>query len=299
MTALDEIIEQLASAGLGQAFGLKKTESVGGGSISTTLRARGKVADAFVKIRPAHDVDMFDSEARDLAALAAANAFRIPRVYGQGIAGEYAVLVLEWLDLRALLGADEGARAGRALAALHRTTEAGAHFGWPYDNFIGATPQRNTRHDNWARFFTLERLMPQLARAAQAGYRGALQRDGERLCERAAALFLRYNPTASLLHGDLWSGNVGVTAKGDIAIFDPACYYGDREADLAMTELFGGFPASFYLAYRQAWPLDEGFEVRKQLYNLYHVLNHLNLFGPGYLGQAERMAAQLASELAR
>jgi protein-ribulosamine 3-kinase len=298
MNAFDDVIERLASASLGHRFGLEKTESIGG-SISATLRAYGRAEDVFIKIRPAHDIAMFESEARDLSALAEANSFRIPRVHGHEIVGDQAVLVLEWLDLRALRGHDEGTRAGQALAALHRSTDAGEHFGWGYDNFIGATPQRNTRHDNWPRFFTQERLMPQLARAAQAGYRGALQRNGERICEQAAALFLHYNPQASLLHGDLWSGNIGVSAEGQIALFDPACYYGDREADLAMTELFGGFPTSFYVAYRQAWPLDEGFEVRKQLYNLYHVLNHVNLFGQGYLGQAERMAARLATELAR
>jgi len=106
-----------------------------------------------------------------------------------------------------------------------------------------------------------------------------------------------YQPTPALLHGDLWSGNAGATVDGEPVVFDPAVYYGDREADLAMTELFGGFPACFYAAYREAWPLDAGYVQRRMLYNLYHVLNHLNLFGGGYLAQAERLIAQLLAEL--
>ncbi|MFA9439125.1 fructosamine kinase family protein [Uliginosibacterium sp. sgz301328] len=296
--ALSAAVERMASDAIGGRFGLSSIEPVAGGDINTALRARGAAADAFVKLRPGADLAMFEAEARDLAALAACEAFRVPRVLGCEAVGDDAVLVLEWLDLRPLRGDAEGERAGHALAALHRLpTET--HFGWPYPNFIGTTPQPNNRHDNWPRFFTLERLAPQLARAAANGYHGALQRDGERLCERAAALFLDYQPAPSLLHGDLWSGNIGMLEDGTPALFDPAAYIGDREADLAMTELFGGFPMSFYVAYRQSWPLHEGYEVRKGLYNLYHVLNHLNLFGRGYLAQAERMASRLATELAR
>jgi fructosamine-3-kinase len=137
----------------------------------------------------------------------------------------------------------------------------------------------------------------QLRLAAQHGYGGALARDGEALLDRVAAFFDGYQPVPSLLHGDLWGGNHGYLEDGAPVIFDPAAYFGDRECDLAMSELFGGFAADFYAAYRAAWPLDAGYAVRKSLYNLYHVLNHANLFGGGYVAQATRMTAQLLAQI--
>ena len=161
------------------------------------------------------------------------------------------------------------------LAKLHRTT--GPRFGWHRDNWIGGTPQTNTWHDGWAGFFRECRIEPQLALARKNGYPLTFSSD----------LLRGHEPRPSLLHGDLWSGNAGFIDEGPV-IFDPAVYYGDREADLAMTELFGGFPLEFYAAYEKAYPLDAGYEQRKHLYNLYHLLNHLNLFGSGYLAQVER-----------
>ena len=137
----------------------------------------------------------------------------------------------------------------------------------------------------------------QLKLAADKGYGGLLQANGERLCSDMAALFDNYLPQPSLLHGDLWAGNAAVDKQGCPVIFDPACYYGDREADLAMTELFGGFSRDFYAAYQAVWPLNQGYGVRKTFYNLYHILNHLNLFGGGYLRQAESMMAMLLAEI--
>jgi fructosamine-3-kinase len=125
----------------------------------------------------------------------------------------------------------------------------------------------------------------------------ALRDKGERLTEHLGGFFLDYRPAPCLLHGDLWSGNAGMLPDGTPVVFDPAVHRGDREADLAMSELFGGFPEAFYAAYRAAWPLDPGYETRKTLYNLYHVLNHFNMFGAGYLGQARRMIQKLAAEL--
>jgi len=160
------------------------------------------------------------------------------------------------------------------LAKLHRT--AGPRFGWHRDNWIGGTPQINTWHDDWSTFFHECRIRPQLDLARKNGFR----------LEEPPRLE-NHHPQPSLLHGDLWSGNAGFIEEGPV-IFDPAGYYGDREADLAMTELFGGFPREFYAAYRKAYPLDAGYEQRKHLYNLYHLLNHLNLFGSGYLAQVQR-----------
>jgi fructosamine-3-kinase len=159
------------------------------------------------------------------------------------------------------------------LAAAHRST--GPRFGWQRDNYIGSTPQRNGWCDTWAQFWIERRMRPQLELA---------KRNGFDLPFPESSVLEHHKPAPSLLHGDLWSGNAGFTPEGP-AVFDPAVYYGDREADLAMTELFGGFPREFYRAYNEAWPLEAGYQRRKHLYNLYHLLNHLNLFGGGYLAQ--------------
>jgi len=173
------------------------------------------------------------------------------------------------------------------LAAAHR--KAGPRFGWPRDNYIGATPQENAPCAGWAEFWRHRRLEPQLALANRNGYRVE--------APPVWRLLEGHEPVASLLHGDLWSGNAGFLADGAPVVFDPAVYYGDREADLAMTELFGGFAEEFYAAYSEAWPLDEGYKLRKQLYNLYHLLNHLNLFGGGYLGQVRATLGLLGRAL--
>ncbi|TXL12409.1 hypothetical protein BMR05_15450 [Methylococcaceae bacterium HT4] len=184
---------------------------------------------------------------------------------------------------------------GRQLAELHQTRQD--YFGWHHDNFIGSNQQRNTRDNNWVNFWQEQRLMAQLKLASENGYTGKIQQQGEQLCLLIPEFFSSYQPQASLLHGDLWSGNAAADAEGRAIIYDPACYYGDRETDIAMTELFGGFSADFYAAYEEAWPLDSGYKTRKTLYNLYHILNHLNLFGSGYLCQAERMMQPLITEI--
>jgi fructosamine-3-kinase len=177
---------------------------------------------------------------------------------------------------------------------MHRATKQ--RFGWDRDNTIGSTPQHNAEHADWVTFWSEQRLGFQLDLAARNGYRGRLQKRGDLLRQQLGAL-LEHSPVASLLHGDLWGGNIAYAADGQPVIFDPACYYGDREADLAMTELFGGFGGTFRAAYEEAWPLSPGYPVRKQLYNLYHIVNHLNLFGGGYLSQAESMIDRLLAEL--
>ena len=213
---------------------------------------------------------MYAAEFEGLCALRAAGA-RAPEPYAHGVRGKMAFMEMEQLSLGAV--ADWPAMA-RMLAGLHR--HLGPRFGWETDNWIGLSPQFNGWNDDWTEFFCEKRLGPQLAKAK-------LRVD----LEKAKNLLQGHRPQASLLHGDLWSGNAGFTAEGPV-IFDPAVYYGDREADLAMTELFGGFPPAFYAAYEGAFPLDEGYGRRKHLYNLYHLLNHLNLFGGGYRAQVMR-----------
>jgi len=208
-----------------------------------------------------------EAEVDGLRALGA--VVRVPRILEHGAD----FVLLEQLDLKR---SGDWSALARMLAALHRTT--GPRFGWHTDNYIGATPQINSWRDDWSVFFNECRLAPQLALAKKNGY--AVEIHG------ALKVLEGHKPKPSLLHGDLWAGNAGFINEGPV-LFDPAVYYGDREADLAMTELFGGFPSEFYRAYNEAWPLDEGYERRRPMYNLYHLLNHLNLFGGGYLGQVK------------
>lgn len=257
----------------------------------------------FRKTAAAERRTAFEAEIDGLAALRETGTVRVPAVVGCGCtAGGQAWIELEYLDLREL---DDraGAQLGEQLATLHRMTgeQPDAVYGWPRDNFIGTTPQSNQSHRSWAGFFAAERLLPQLGLAFRSGMPRSLREQGERVATNLGAFFLDYRPLPSLLHGDLWSGNAGQLQSGEDAgtpvIYDPAVYRGDREADLAMAELFGGFPQSFYAAYRATWPLDAGFETRKTLYNLYHILNHYHMFGAAYLNQAQRMIARLAAEL--
>lgn len=246
---------------------------------------------AFVKTGPASAFDMFDAEADGLRELAAAKAIRVPQVIDVGVDGNEAFIRLERIDFERASAATESLL-GEQMASLHRCTSE--EFGWHRDNTIGLTPQRNARSSDWLVFFREQRLEFQLDLAASNGFTGELQTLGRKLCERLPELFTDYEPSASLLHGDLWAGNWGVT-NGEPIIFDPAVYYGDRESDIAMTRLFGGFGQAFYDAYDSALPFESGHERRTDLYQLYHVINHLNLFGSAYLGQASRLLRALAA----
>lgn len=232
------------------------------------MRVAGK--PCFLKTNTVTFADAFAAEADGLAALAA-SGLPVPSPIRHGGEGATAFLLLEFLELRST---GDFAALGRSLAALH--SRPGPRFGWTRDNFIGATPQANAWSDHWAEFFRLRRIEPQLVLARSKGFDLEMPDVG--------ALLRGHEPEPALLHGDLWSGNVGFVDAGPV-FFDPAVYYGDREADLAMTELFGGFPKPFYAAYEAALPPRPGYETRKHLYNLYHLLNHLNIFGGGYLGQ--------------
>lgn len=294
MTDLWTALERHISAATGQSFTIRQRQPLGGGCINQAWRVSNGQRVFFVKVNTAASRSMFEAEAEGLAELAATRTVRVPEPISHGIAAGQSWLVLEYLPLVGG-GARAMERLGRQLAALHAQPRPG--FGWHRDNTIGATPQPNAYCDDWIEFWRTQRLGFQLNLAARNGYAGTLQQQGEQLQARLDGLFVGCQPTPALLHGDLWGGNAGCTADGEPVIFDPAVYQGDREADLAMTELFGGFPESFYAAYREALPLSVGYPQRRALYNLYHILNHLNLFGGGYRAQAEQMIAQLLAEL--
>jgi fructosamine-3-kinase len=261
-----------------------------GGCIHGAARVPADHGELFVKHNEPGTAEAFAAEAEGLEALAGAGAVRVPRPLAHGVVAGRAYLVTEFVEMG---GTGDGAAFGEALARMHATV-AGAH-GWQRDNWIGSTPQVNGWCDDWIRFWRTRRLEPQLALAEGDG-RGRLAERGRRLAERVAALLDGHSPPASVLHGDLWAGNHGFDAQGRGCIFDPATYYGDRETDLAMTALFGGFPSGFRAAYEAAWPLPPGHEVRAELYNLYHVLNHAHLFGGGYVARAGRMIDELLAE---
>jgi len=287
-----EKIEAEIGAARGEDFRLESYAPVSGGCINSGFHIQGCGKHYFVKLNRAGTVGMFEAEAEGLAEIAGTDTVRAPAPVCRGEACGHAWLVMEFIQLSGSGGANA---LGRRLAMMHRRTQPA--FGWRRDNTIGATPQRNDRTKDWIEFYRERRLRFQLKLAACNGYGGALQHKGEKLLDRLASFFDGYRPQASLLHGDLWSGNWGTDERGEPVIYDPAVYYGDREADIAMTELFGGFGRDFYAAYQDAWPLDAGYGVRKTLYNLYHILNHANLFGGGYAGQAESMMDRLLAEV--
>jgi len=217
---------------------------------------------------------------------------KAPCPIAHGSDGDTDWLVLEYIEL-ATHG--ETARLGQELAKLQGVTRE--QYGWDRDNYIGITPQNNTYCKDWSNFWRDYRLKPQLEMTQAAAHGGRLLRSGERLLASVDQIMDGHQPVASLLHGDLWSGNSAFTTAGEPVIFDPASYYGDRETDIAMTELFGGFGADFYSAYQAHSPLRGGYRLRRELYNLYHMLNHLNLFGGAYLSRCENMIDSLLAEI--
>ncbi|BCK88793.1 hypothetical protein MIZ01_2599 [Sideroxyarcus emersonii] len=275
-------------------FTVRNAPRVGGGDINETFCLEGtEGARYFLKLNEERHHSMFVAEAAGLDAIAATGTLRVPHPIAHGIADGHSYLVLEYL---ALNPRGDARSLGEQLAALHRCSNG--QFGFARDNFIGSTPQPNKWTSDWTAFWREHRLGFQLQLAAKNGYGGRLQSLGEKLLETLPVFFAGHAPRPALLHGDLWGGNHAYLADGTPTIFDPAAYYGDRECDLAMTELFGGYGADFHAAYRAAWPLDDGYAERRDLYNLYHILNHANLFGGGYARQAEQMMQRLLAATA-
>lgn len=288
-----DLILPILQQHLGTDITIARVDATSGGCINQTSTVT--LADGsryFLKVNQGSLLEMFAAEADGLNAIRASASLRAPEPLGYGVQGQQAYLLLEYLPLQER---GDQPQAGTQLAALHRHTAA--QHGWFRNNTIGASPQRNTQTHDWVQFWQQERLGFQLERARRNGYPHRSYEQGLRLKEGISALFTDYQPVASLLHGDLWGGNLAYLPDGSPVIYDPAVYYGDRETDIAMSELFGGFRADFYTAYNAAWALDAGYAVRKTLYNLYHILNHFNLFGGGYGEQAARMTEKILAEI--
>lgn len=276
------------SQATGLPFEATSPRSVGGGCINQGYKLSDGNRTYFVKLNQASQIAMFEAEAAGLQQMYATKTIRVPAPVCSGTVGSTGYLVLEWLDLGRGSG-KEWQDMGQQLAALHQTTSQQG-FGWERNNTIGSTPQINSWTQTWTDFFAEHRIGYQLSLARRRGGHFPKQ---DQLMAAIPRLLDGHTPQPSLVHGDLWSGNAAIAQSGEPVIFDPATYYGDREVDLAMTELFGGFPAEFYQGYNQVAPIDAGYKQRKTLYNLYHILNHFNLFGGSYESQANRMIEQL------
>jgi fructosamine-3-kinase len=269
-------------------FEIEKSRPVSGGCINQGYAVSGKGLIYFVKINQADQESMFAAEALGLKQIHATKTIRVPEPICWGIAEKSSYLVLEWLEFGGG-NSQSWEKMGRNLALLHQVSLSD-RFGWQCNNTIGSTPQINTVSNNWADFFAHQRIGYQLRLAKE---RGGNFPDEDQIIPAIYEILSQHQPHPSLVHGDLWSGNAAITVDGEPVILDPATYWGDREVDLAMTELFGGFPAAFYRGYNDVFPLDAGYQQRKTLYNLYHILNHFNLFGGGYGSQANRMLQQI------
>jgi fructosamine-3-kinase len=295
--ALAQQIAEQISALTAQSFTIQTQQSVSGGCINQAVKVADQQRSFFVKTNqtPVSDAQrssqlaMFEAEYDALKAIHTSQTLSVPQPLCCGTVSGHAYIVMEWLNLAGNGSDSAWQRMGQQLAAMHQAVSAEG-FGWHRDNTIGATPQQNGWLDNWVEFWRDRRLGPQFELAHD---RGARFPGRDELMSAIPRLLQGHHPQPALLHGDLWSGNAAITEAGEPVILDPATYYGDPETDLAMSELFGRFPSAFYRAYEAATPIKEGYQRRRVLYNLYHILNHFNLFGGSYERQANQMIAQV------
>ena len=282
-----ELARQLL-AGVGLAP--ESLTPVGGGDINQSFALTCGGDRLFLKVHASPPTDMFAAEADALQAIARTGTVRVPAVVTAGDR----FLLLEYVPMR---GRDAAADAqlGRALARLHQTTTR--QYGWHRDNYIGTTPQPNQPSADWVAFYRESRLRPQVELLAGRTDGETLRALSAQLSAGLPRLFEDYQPPAALLHGDLWSGNAAATTEGQPVVYDPASYYGDPETDLAMAELFGGFSPDFLAGYQEIAPVHPGYGRRRRLYQLYHMLNHANLFGGGYISRAEQMMRELVAAI--
>jgi len=281
------ILEEKIKAKIEEKLGskIKSLSSLSGGCISDACKiTTNDNSNFFLKYNPSASNDMFIKEASGLKELAEANAIRIPKV----LEFDKDYILLEYIQT-GNKNKNFFEEFGRCFAEMHKFTSD--HFGFYEDNYIGSNPQKNIPHEkeksNWVEFYFNKRILFQFKLAEKLGNSTDELRKGiSRLENKIHEIIDSSNEKPSLLHGDLWSGNYMIDENGSAILIDPAVYYGSREADLGMTKLFGGFSSEFYKAYIESFPLEDGYDYRENIYKLYHVLNHLNLFGGGYYSQA-------------
>lgn len=285
---------------LGQSIHIETASAVSGGDIHQAYQLHTSQGNLFLKLNQANLLPLFETEAHNLTAISQSNSILCPKPLGYGTYNNQAWLLMQHLELTQQ--GDDNQR-GKDLALMHHQINRDSQpFGWFEDNYIGHTLQRNQWHFEWPQFYATQRLQPQLELAVMRGASQTLFNQGQQLIEKIDFWFSDYQAEASLLHGDLWGGNSAFIkanqpgAENEAVIFDPACYYGDRETDIAMTELFGGYSPQFYQGYNEVFPLDKGYQQRKPLYNLYHIINHYNLFGGHYEQQAVAIINQLLQQ---
>lgn len=267
------------------ALDIKTRILVAGGDICSSFKVQSASGESFF-IKTHSTPGVLEAEFQNLGHLAKAE-LASPEASGLCSVENCTALVLPFLSMTE--HGDE-ALLGQQLALMHRHVSSDGRYGLEYDNYIGANKQINTLHESWADFWWQCRLLPQLRLAESKGISHKVWHNLENACTN---LLSTHRPQASLLHGDLWSGNKAYQQDATPVVFDPATYYGDRETDIAFTRVFGGFSEGFYRAYQQAWPLLDGWQPRQELYNLYHLLNHLNLFGGGYLPEVHAAVKRL------
>jgi len=261
-----------------------------GGCINRTGKLETSAGTYFVKWNDADKFPgMFEKEMKGLSLLASKKGIRIPVPISHGHSKNHSYIIMEWIE-KSSRNNDYWVKLGEQLAALHQQTNES--YGLDHDNYIGSLPQENSFTENWMDFFIESRLEFQLRKAFELGKISSSHVHSFHQLYKQIPELLAYEPP-SLLHGDLWSGNLMIDDKGQPALIDPAVYYGNREIEIAFTRLFGGFDNKFYAAYNAIWPLSPGFEVRQDIYNLYPLLVHVNLFGGGYLSQIENILNRL------
>lgn len=289
----NELVITLADK-LGEPLVFSEAIPVSGGDINACFALRCGTRKFFVKLNSPDKLVMFEQEAQMLIRLAEGSTWRVPQPYLTGQTGSHSCNVLEFIELSSVDGSSSS-QLGAGLAELHQVKSD--CYGWPGAGYLGLSRQLNEPSTNWCEFWRSQRLGFQRLQALRNGLPAHIGVRLELLIDSLEQLLGDYQPRAALLHGDLWHGNCGADQQGRPVVFDPASYFGDPEADLALTELFGGFPENFYQAYWQVCPRVAEYEVRSQLYQLYHVLNHFNLFGGLYGSRAGTMTDLLLAEI--
>lgn len=287
MRAMWDRVFDTISKSTGISFHANRQDSVGGGCINEAFRISDGSKEFFVKRHHESMAMMFESEYTALEQMASTQTLRVPRPIGWGVAEGYAWLVTEFLEMQSCSG-DVQFQLGKQLARMHRIRQP--YFGWCRDNTIGSTHQPNPRTDDWISFWRQHRLGWQFELARR---NGGIFVGSDQLLDSLETFFIGYEPKPSLLHGDLWSGNMAALKTGVPVVFDPASYYGDAEAEFGIIDMFGGFTDAFYRGYASEKSFAEGFQSRKHLYRLYHELNHFNLFGSSYASSCESTIHQL------